>query len=91
MRPIYISLLCLLILGCAPNKRTIPPGEAMALKAAEKWTESQGITKAAEFSARPDGTGGWNVSIYFQPATPGDHVLIRMDSKGNVIEVMRGA
>jgi len=91
MRFIIVSLFGLMILGCVARTRPITPGEAMALKAAEKWLESQGTDlNAAELSAQPD-AAGWSVLIEYQPATPGAHTFLRIDSTGNVIEIIPGA
>jgi hypothetical protein len=91
MRLILVSLFGLMILGCVASNRAITPGEAMALKAAEEWLDSQGTDlKTVELKAEPDGAG-WSVLVEYQPSTPGAHTLLRMDSKGNVIEVVPGA
>ena len=86
-----IPLLGLLLLGCAPKSRPMRPGEAAALKVAQKWMETQAIdAKAVELTAEPSGSD-WVILIEYQPATPGRHTTLRIDSKGNVLEVIPGA
>ena len=91
MRYIVFLLVVVVSMGCGRARPPITPGESAALLAAEKWYKSQRINpKSVEFSAYPDGAD-WFVLIEYQPPTPGGDTLLRIDSKGNVIEALHGA
>ena len=88
-RQLIISLVALTLLGCSGKPTT--PGSAKAITTAEAWLKAQGVDPAAyDFDAKPDSTG-WKVYMEYQPPTPGAHALLRIDSKGNMIEVFPGA
>jgi hypothetical protein len=88
---LLVLMFGLLLLGCASKSQPTRPGEAAALKAAQKWMETQGIdANAVELRAEPSGSD-WIVLIEVRPATPGGHTTLRIDSKGKVLEVIPGA
>ena len=92
-RPIFLLALAM-VLGCANDQ---PEGskesslDARALRAARQWVTDQGRDPASyEFDTRFEGDG-WSVYLEFQPPTPGGHTMLKIDSKGNVVEVFPGA
>jgi hypothetical protein len=88
-RHLIFFLIAMTLLGCSGKPTT--PGNATAIQAARAWLKSQGDDPAAyTYQVEPDGTG-WKVNIEYQPATPGAHALLRIDSKGNMVEVFPGA
>jgi hypothetical protein len=90
MRLIMVSLLGLLIAGCGGSKKPITPGGAMALSAAQKWLDSNGIDRdSAELRADQNGDG-WSVFIERKPATAGGHTVLRLDANGGIVDVILG-
>lgn len=94
MRPNAILIIGVLLTGCTDGLTSEPKvsiGQASALKAARQWVSEQGVdSSSCDFSIDPDGTD-WSVLIEYQPPTPGGHTILKVDSRGKVIEVIPGA
>jgi hypothetical protein len=93
MRLIFVHLagLILFCCGCGTSSNpTISAGAKNALNAAQNWATTRGIDPATvEYNVHADGSD-WFVLLERQPPTPGAHTLLRIDSEGNIIDVIPG-